>query len=165
TGLKNLLDVAVVEYFEKTASGLPSYEAIGNGKDVGYGMTAAAVTFASRYLKLDEIPFDFVRRRMSVVLSDISDDKSILVSKGAVEEMLSICTKIVVPLSQNTDSIDIQMALDGASQPAIDVLDKIEPSQIQTLTPAMILQLIEMNKGLNVDGLRVVAVAYRNLDK
>jgi len=40
------------------------------------------------------------------------------------------------------------MALEGASQPAIDVLNKIEPNQIQTLTPEMILQLIEMNKGL-----------------
>ncbi|KAF9938364.1 hypothetical protein BGZ67_000269, partial [Mortierella alpina] len=59
TGLKNLLDVAVVEYFERTASGLPNYESIGIGKDFGSGMTAAAVTFASRYLKLDEIPFDF----------------------------------------------------------------------------------------------------------
>jgi len=71
-------------------------------------------------------------------LSDISDDKAVLVSKGAVEEMLSICTKIVVPLSENTDSGDIQMALEGASQPAIDVLNKIEPNQIQTLTPEMI---------------------------
>ncbi|KAF9944874.1 hypothetical protein BGZ70_004257, partial [Mortierella alpina] len=120
TGLKNLLDVAVVEYFEKTASGLPNYESIGNGKEVGSGMTAAAVTFASRYLKQDEIPFDFVRRRMSVVLSDIYDNKAILVSKGAVEEMLSICTKIVVPLSDNTDSVDIQMTFEGASQPALD---------------------------------------------
>ncbi|KAK3842131.1 MAG: magnesium-translocating P-type ATPase [Linnemannia gamsii] len=108
TGLKNLLDVAVVEYFEKTASELPLYDE-----------------------NLDEIPFDFVRRRMSVVLKDISDGQAMLVSKGAVEEMLSICSKIV----------------------------------IQTLTPEMISHLVEMNKGLNVDGLRVVAVAYRDLDK
>ncbi|KAG0280158.1 hypothetical protein BGZ96_001662, partial [Linnemannia gamsii] len=98
TGLKNLLDVAVVEYFEKTASELPLYSDEGvplptaNGKEVGSGMTAAAVTFAARYQKLDEIPFDFVRRRMSVVLKDVSDyqGQAILVSKGAVEEMLDI---------------------------------------------------------------------------
>ncbi|KAG0202337.1 hypothetical protein BGX28_005125 [Mortierella sp. GBA30] len=165
TGLKNLLDVAVVEYFEKTASELPNYESVGDDKKIGSGMTAAAVTFAARYLKLDEIPFDFVRRRMSVVLQDISDDQAVLVSKGAVEEMLSICNKIVIPRSENNASVDIQMAAKGETVPAIDTLTKIESDQIQTLTPEMVGHLIEMNKGLNVDGLRVVAVAYRNLDK
>ncbi|KAG0075688.1 hypothetical protein BGZ90_009597 [Linnemannia elongata] len=165
TGLKNLLDVAVVEYFEKTASELPAYDESvppsANGKEGGSGLTAAAVTFAARYQKLDEIPFDFVRRRMSVVLKDISDDNSqaMLVSKGAVEEMLSICTKI------NPDSIDIQMAIEGQSIPALDTLVRTNHNEIQTLTPEMIAHLVEMNKGLNVDGLRVVAVAYRNLEK
>ncbi|KAH7049027.1 magnesium-transporting ATPase, P-type 1 [Linnemannia elongata] len=171
TGLKNLLDVAVVEYFEKTASELPAYDESvlpsANGKEVGSGLTAAAVTFAARYRKLDEIPFDFVRRRMSVVLKDISDDNSqaMLVSKGAVEEMLSICTKIVIPCQQNPDSIDIQMAIEGQSIPALDTLVRTNHNEIQTLTPEMIAHLVEMNKGLNVDGLRVVAVAYRNLEK
>ncbi|KAG0275363.1 hypothetical protein BGZ95_008866 [Linnemannia exigua] len=169
TGLKNLLDVAVVEYFEKTASELPLYNenipALTNGKDVGSGLTAAAVTFASRYQKLDEIPFDFVRRRMSVVLKDVSDGQAMLVSKGAVEEMLSICSKIVVPCHNNPDAIDIQMAAEGQTIPALDTLVRTNHSEIQTLTPEMIDHLIEMNKGLNVDGIRVVAVAYRNLDK
>ncbi|KAF9908809.1 hypothetical protein EC991_009512 [Linnemannia zychae] len=169
TGLKNLLDVAVVEYFEKTASELPLYDegiaASTNGKGNASGLTAAAVTFASRYQKLDEIPFDFVRRRMSVVLKDVSDDQAILVSKGAVEEMLSICTKIVVPCHENPDAIDIQMAVDGQTIPALDTLVRTNHNEIQTLTPEMVDRLVEMNQGLNVDGLRVVAVAYRNLDK
>ncbi|KAG0043250.1 hypothetical protein BGZ83_011660 [Gryganskiella cystojenkinii] len=171
TGLKNLLDVAVVEYFEKTASALPSYESIESDHEHGSGLTPAAVVFASRYEKQDEIPFDFVRRRMSVVLWDVSDESAILVSKGAVEEMLSICDKIVIP-RQGRASVDIQMVnanADGEAtdenQLSLDLLDHPEADQVQTLTPEMIAQLVEMNKGLNVDGLRVVAVAYRAIDK
>ncbi|KAI1296376.1 hypothetical protein EDD11_007362 [Mortierella claussenii] len=166
TGLKNLLDVAVVEYFEKTASALPMYESVDNGNAIGSGMTPAAVTFADRYEKLDEIPFDFVRRRMSVVLKDLSTNKGMMVSKGAVEEMLSICTKIIIPregLSGNNVDIRLDTAFDDV--PQLDQLEPVSDDQIHTLTPEMIRHLVEMNKGLNIDGIRVVAVAYRNLDK
>ncbi|KAG0214569.1 magnesium-translocating P-type ATPase [Mortierella sp. GBAus27b] len=164
TGLKNLLDVAVVEYFEKTASSLPMYESLGNDKEVGSGLTPAAVTFASRYLKLDEIPFDFVRRRMSVVLKDVSTEKVMLVSKGAVEEMLRICTKIVIPREQHSDTVDIIMANGDGNMPTLDQLEEVDDSQIKPLSPEIIEHLVEMNKNLNVDGLRVVAVAYRIVD-
>ncbi|KAG0047920.1 hypothetical protein BGZ83_007116 [Gryganskiella cystojenkinii] len=167
TGLKNLLDVAVVEYFEKTASALPMYESLGeDGPAFGSGLTAAATTFAARYLKLDEIPFDFVRRRMSVVLRDVSDNQAMMVSKGAVEEMLRICTKIVIPREGgDSGSSEIQMANVSENVAALDLLDHPVKDQIQTLTPEMVERLIDMNKGLNVDGLRVVAVAYKTLEK
>ena len=45
---------------------------------------------ARRYRVVDEIPFDFQRRRMSVVVGD-GDGEHLLICKGAVEEMLSIC--------------------------------------------------------------------------
>lgn len=46
-----------------------------------------------QYHKVDEIPFDFERRRMSVVVED--DEKNhLLITKGAVEEILSVCTKV-----------------------------------------------------------------------
>ncbi|GJJ75433.1 P-type Mg2+ transporter [Entomortierella parvispora] len=166
TGLKNLLDVAVVEYFEKTASALPMYESLSeDGPAVGSGLTPAAVTFASRYLKLDEIPFDFVRRRMSVIIKDLSDDQTMMVSKGAVEEMLRICTKIVLPRQgSEKPSSDIIMGTEASENVAtLDLLDRPAEDQIQTLTPEMIAHLMEMNKDLNVDGLRVVAVAYKNI--
>lgn len=167
TGLKNLLDVAVVEYFEKTASALPMYESLGeDGPAMGSGLTPAAITFASRYLKLDEIPFDFVRRRMSVVLRDLSDNQAMMVSKGAVEEMLRICTKIVIPRGNAIQSSsEIQMSDAPENVAALDLLDRPVTDQIQTLTPEMVEHLVEMNRGLNVDGLRVVAVAYKILDK
>ena len=68
TGLKNLLDVAVLDHAE-----LKRELAI----DRAYG-------------KVDEIPFDFNRRRMSVVVEREHRDHQ-LICKGAVEEILAIC--------------------------------------------------------------------------
>lgn len=68
TGLKNLIDLAV----------------IAKQQNVGVG------DMTERYTKVDEIPFDFERRRMSVVVQD-RDGKTQLVTKGAVEEMLKCC--------------------------------------------------------------------------
>ena len=69
TGLKNLLDVAVLER--------------GNFGDIPL--------LVKKYFKVDEVPFDFQRRRMSVVVKDV-DGGDLLICKGAVEEMMSCCT-------------------------------------------------------------------------
>src|SRR5664280_2837919 len=68
TGLKNLLDVAVLDYAVQ--------------HDIVYKL--------QHYKKIDEIPFDFMRRRMSVVVRD-GDGKNLMVCKGAIEEMLPLC--------------------------------------------------------------------------
>src|SRR5450759_851747 len=68
TGLKNLLDVAVLEYAEQNE----------------------IVEKLQHYRKIDEIPFDFLRRRMSVVVRN-GDGRSLLVCKGAIEEILPLC--------------------------------------------------------------------------
>ncbi len=68
TGLKNLIDIAVIE----------------KQKEMG------AEELIRRYRKTDEIPFDFQRRRMSVVVKD-TEGKTQMVTKGAVEEMLGCC--------------------------------------------------------------------------
>lgn len=68
TGLKNLLDVAVLER--------------GNFGDIPL--------LIKKYNKVDEVPFDFKRRRMSVVVAD-NVEGNVLICKGAVEEMLSCC--------------------------------------------------------------------------
>lgn len=69
TGLKNLIDLAIINRAnEEEMDGiLPNYTCV------------------------DEIPFDFSRRRMSVVLKDINGKRQ-LISKGAVEEIMSICS-------------------------------------------------------------------------
>jgi len=48
-----------------------------------------------KYHKIDEIPFDFVRRRMSVVVED-DTGLNTLICKGAVEEVLGLCTRVEV---------------------------------------------------------------------
>ena len=68
TGLKNLIDAAVIR----------------RQRELG------ADELIRRYAKVDEIPFDFERRRMSVVVRDEAG-KTQLVTKGAVEEMLGCC--------------------------------------------------------------------------
>ncbi len=73
TGLKSLLDEAILGH-EELEDRLKAKEA---------------------YRKIDEIPFDFVRRRMSVVVED-KTGLNTLICKGAVEEVLGLCTKVEV---------------------------------------------------------------------
>lgn len=47
---------------------------------------------AANFRKIDEIPFDFKRRRMSVVVAE-HDEHHLLICKGAIEEMLSVCAR------------------------------------------------------------------------
>jgi len=110
TGLKNLLDVAVLEHIELHESLKIEY----------------------KFLKIDEIPFDFVRRRMSVVVEEENHHHE-LICKGAVEEILQVCTQVKVN-------------------------DKILPVDASILE-----QVTQLNQELNEDGLRVIAVAYREL--
>ncbi|MDU1854512.1 MAG: magnesium-translocating P-type ATPase, partial [Clostridium baratii] len=81
TGLKNLMDIAIIDHAIK------------------YGMKE----LESKYVKVDEIPFDFSRKRMSVVLKD-KNSKIQLITKGAIEEMLDISSYVeddgkVLPLT------------------------------------------------------------------
>ncbi len=98
TGLKNLIDLAVIE-----KAGEESVTYLNN-----------------EYLKVDEIPFDFARRRMSVVLKDRTG-KSQLITKGAVEELMEICSfceyeGAVVPLTGEIRDGVARMAADLNSQ-------------------------------------------------
>jgi Mg2+-importing ATPase len=68
TGLKNLMDKAILSHV----------------KELGFE------NLEGKYRKIDEIPFDFTRRRMSVVIED-NEGKRQIITKGAIEEMLSIC--------------------------------------------------------------------------
>ena len=110
SGLKNLLDVAILEH-----------------KDL-----ETKLEVHQRYRKIDEIPFDFVRRRMSVVIDEDGHHHE-LICKGAVEEIAQICN---------------QVRIDGQAV----VLD----AQLRK-------QLHQLNHDLNDDGLRVIAVAYKEL--
>jgi Mg2+-importing ATPase len=111
TGLKNLLDLAVVE--RGVAEGLRDLE--------------------KSFTKIDEIPFDFARRRMSIVLQQASG-VNLLFCKGAVEEMLQICSQVE------------------------------DEGRVVPLTPQLREQLKRLRDGLNEDGMRAVAVGYKAIE-
>ena len=71
SGVKNLMDQAVLRFAGENGSFQPPYA----------------------YAKVDELPFDFIRRRLSVIVKDALGDH-LLVSKGAVEEVLAIATHV-----------------------------------------------------------------------
>lgn len=82
TGMKNLIDLAIINRAE------------------GYNLQS----ILSKYKVVDEVPFDFNRRRMSIVLEDKTGKRQ-LITKGAVEEMISISSFIeldgkVYPLNE-----------------------------------------------------------------
>lgn len=76
TGLKNLIDIAIIEH------------SLNN-----FGNTPEIKRLKDDYFKVDEIPFDFERRRMSVIVAD-KTGKTQMITKGAVEEMLRISSYV-----------------------------------------------------------------------
>lgn len=119
TGLKNLMDVAIIERtkFEKE-----------NDSNLA--------GLSSEYNKIDEIPFDFERRRMSVVVSD-STGKTQMITKGAVEEMLLVskyaeCEGKVMPLTDELKKyiLDKVNQLNEDGMRVIAVAQKTNPSPI-----------------------------------
>ena len=109
TGLKNLMDIAILSH----------------GDEVGF------VNIEKDFWKIDEIPFDFDRRRMSVVLES-TDGKRQIITKGAVEEMLSICTYAEYK------------------------------GEIVEITGEIRDEILGTTQALNKDGMRVIGVAQKN---
>jgi P-type Mg2+ transporter len=122
TGLKNLLDVAVLEHVD-------IHECLKEGE---------------LYEKVDEIPFDFQRRRMSVILEE-KNHKHLLICKGAVEEVLDLCTHAFDPGENNQ--------LEIKTDAIIPMDEKIRETILQT-----------SNK-LNKEGLRVLLVAVKEYNE
>lgn len=121
TGLKNLLDVAILEHVE-----LHDY-----------------LKVEEHYLKADEIPFDFQRRRMSVILKQ-RNGKQLLICKGAVEEMLQRCTHAFDPGEDKELHIE--------SDKVIPIDEKVREN------------ILRISGKLNEEGLRVLLVAIREFD-
>lgn len=109
TGLKNLMDKAILSHVREL-----EMESV-----------------RESYKKVDEIPFDFTRRRMSVVVEDVSGKRQII-TKGAVEEMMQICSHT-------------------------EVGNKVVP-----FTPELRVKAYEISKRMNRQGLRVLAVAHKS---
>jgi len=112
TGLKSALDRAVLQ------SGDEHAEAI----------------HPEKYEKVDEVPFDFVRRRMSVVVHDTEADTTLLICKGAVEEVFASCDTC------------------------------LSHGQIIPLDETFRERMVDVVRELNEDGFRVVALGYKAVD-
>jgi Mg2+-importing ATPase len=111
TGLKNLLDRAVLEHADEEQ----------------------VRELARRHLKCDEVPFDFQRRRMSVVVHEVFKGRDLLICKGAAEEVLAVCSEVRVG-------------------------DRVVP-----LTDALRAKALALRTDMNQDGLRVIAVAVKQV--
>jgi Mg2+-importing ATPase len=121
TGLKNLLDKAVLEHLD-----LHDY-----------------LEVEEHYVKVDEIPFDFQRRRMSVILK-MHNGKHLLICKGAVEEMLELCS--------------------SSFDPGDDRSLHIENDKIVPMDKSMRDIVLNTSRKMNEEGLRVLLVAIREFD-
>ena len=86
--------------------------------------------YAQKYKLIDEIPFDFTRRRLSVIVTD--GIKKQMITKGAVEEILDLCTLV-----------DYK-------------------GQVSSITDEIKENIIQISKNLNKEGLRVIAVCQKN---
>ena len=108
TGLKNLMDRAIISRTEKEAK-----------------EHAILQNLDTSFQKIDELPFDFERRRMSVIVKDENEVVS-LVTKGALEEMLAISTHVEYhgQISPLTDDIRVEILkeVDQLNQQGLRVL-------------------------------------------
>ena len=114
TGYKNLMDLAIIHKTEEEEVEDPRL-----------------LDLPENYVKVDEIPFDFTRRRLTTVVQD-KTGKTQMVTKGAVEEMLSICT---------------YAECDGRVQPLTDDVRR---------------RILNTVEDLNAKGFRVLAVAQKS---
>lgn len=120
TGLKNLMDVAIISHAEEQ------------------GMAE----LISNYRKVDEIPFDFERRRMSVVVED-KNGKTQLITKGAIEEMLAISTHaeyrgVVEPITEEVrrEILDTVAGYNADGMRVLGIAHKTNPSPVGAFSVA-----------------------------
>lgn len=114
TGYKNLMDLAIIRKTEEEEAENPQL-----------------TDLSEHYVKVDEIPFDFTRRRLTTVVRD-KNGKTQMVTKGAVEEMLSVCSFA---------------EYGGAVLPLTEELRR---------------EILETVNGLNEKGFRVLALAQKS---
>lgn len=116
SGLKNVLDKAILEH----------------------GRIKKELNLSEDYKKIDEVPFDFLRKRMSVVISkkrySRAKEECLLICKGAVEELLKCCT---------------QVEYEG---------------KIIDLSQAQVNRLIDLYNQLSAEGFRVIGVSYKKIE-
>ncbi|XP_021822124.1 uncharacterized protein LOC110763609 [Prunus avium] len=96
----------------------------------------------SKWQKIDEIPFDFIRRRVSIIMEREAEDKSrhvfdrVMVTKGALEEVMKVCSSI----------------------------EDVDSGTNITFTSEHYQRILNMVEEISNEGLRVLGVAIKSLD-
>lgn len=117
TGYKNLMDLAIIQRTEEEEAN-----------------DSQLLDLSENYKKIDEIPFDFSRRRLTTVVQNRAGTIK-MVTKGAVEEMLAIC-------SYAEYNGNVQLITNDFRKKILDTVDD-----------------------LNVKGFRVLAIARKDIEK
>jgi P-type Mg2+ transporter len=102
-----------------------------NPLDEAIRKNMASETGVSEYTKFDEVPYDFIRKRLSIVVE--KDGKHLMLTKGALQNVLDICTK-----AEDED---------GSLCP----LDEVRPA------------ILELFKKQSAEGFRTIGVAWRDV--
>ena len=119
TGFQNPIDVAIKSYRELDVSG---------------------------YRKLGEIPYDFLRKRLSILVGQ--GDTRLMVTKGTLNDVLAVCSRVECPVA------DPVGAAPGAPPPANACVTDIADARPQILA---------RYASLSAEGYRVLGVAFRDL--
>ena len=117
TGYKNLMDLAIIQRTEEEEAN-----------------DSQLLDLSENYKKIDEIPFDFSRRRLTTVVQNHAGTIK-MVTKGAVEEMLAIC-------SYAEYNGNVELITNDFRKKILDTVDD-----------------------LNVKGFRVLAIARKDIEK
>jgi len=117
TGLRNLIDSAIISRALE--------------EDARDDRTLSADDLTDRWRAIDELPFSFERRRVSVVVGD-DEGRTLMITKGAIEEILSVCSMVEVG------------------------------HQVEPLTPELVRAVMTRAEGLSDQGMRVLGVAKKD---
>ena len=118
TGWKNVMDHAVIEYFNE------------NRKE----------NELEKIEKIDEIPFDFSRRRLTVAVK--AGDQQLMITKGAVEEMLKVCQYVelnngIIPLTpelqKTMEEVSIKMNKEGMRALGVAYKQNVHDSAVYSI--------------------------------
>ena len=140
TGTRSPLDGAIVDFTRKKFE-----QSVEGGDDQGIDIVKL-----ENYDKIAEVPFDSTRRLLSVLVARTGAmEKGLLITKGAVEEVLERCTKLY----------DHPSSSPLAPSPPFE---DFEPSKSTPLTVDDRSKILETAERLNEDGLRLIAVACKS---
>jgi Mg2+-importing ATPase len=130
TGFQNPIDVAIRNYRELDVSG---------------------------YQKLGEVPYDFLRKRLSILIS--KGDTRLMVTKGTLTNVLAVCSRVECPSADSAGTVDTSTATSQVASASATTPPETRTSDLESARAR-----IEAHYGaLSTEGYRVLGVAYRDL--